>query len=71
MKMTYSIVTATIAVIAIGAVGSIDYEEEQRQQDEYCQMVRLWRQTKGEAGWPEYRDDVVCGNTKELNNGEK
>ena len=47
-------------IVAMGLVGHMDAEEEQRQQDEYCAMVKLWKQSKGQAGWPAYNGEGVC-----------
>lgn len=57
----YQVILAFIAFIALaGIVGHMDAEEEQRQQDEYCAMVKLWKQTKGQQGWPAYNGEGVC-----------
>lgn len=57
----YQVILAFIAFIALaGIVGQSDVEEEQRQQDEYCAMVKLWKQTNGQAGWPAYNGEGVC-----------
>ena len=57
----YQVILAFIGlIIAMGIVGQSDFEEEQRQQDEYCAMVKLWKQTNGQAGWPAYNGEVVC-----------
>ncbi len=47
-------------VIAMGIVGQSDLEEAERQQAEYCEMVKLWKQTKGQAGWPAYNGEKMC-----------
>jgi hypothetical protein len=47
-------------VIAMGIVGQSDFEEAERQQAEYCEMVKLWKQTKGQAGWPAYNGEGMC-----------
>ena len=47
-------------VIAMGIVGQSDFEEAERQQAEYCKMVKLWKQTKGQAGWPAYNGEGMC-----------
>lgn len=47
-------------VIAMGAVGQSDYEEEQRQTVQYCEMVKLWKETRGQAGWPAYDGERMC-----------
>lgn len=58
----YQVIFGFIAIIvAFGIVGQADYEEAERQHDEYCEMVKLWKQTKGEAGWPAFRaGEVSC-----------
>lgn len=57
----YQVILAFIAFIALtGIVGQSDFEEEQRQQDEYCEMVKLWKQTNGQSGWPAYNGEGVC-----------
>ena len=57
----YQVILAFIAFIArAGIVGQSDFEEEQRQQDEYCAMVKLWKQTNGQQGWPAYNGEGLC-----------
>ena len=57
----YQVILAFIGlIISMGIVGQSDFEEEQRQQDEYCAMVKLWKQTNGQAGWPAYNGEGVC-----------
>ena len=49
-------------VIAMGIVGQSDFEEEQRQAEQYCEMVQLWKQSGGQAGWPAYDGEIDCSN---------
>ena len=57
----YHVILAAIGlIIAMGIVGQSDFEEEQRQAEQYCEMVKLWKETKGEAGWPAYNGEEVC-----------
>ena len=57
----YQIILAVIGiVIAMGIVGQSDFEEEQRQADQYCEMVKLWKETRGQAGWPAYDGERMC-----------
>lgn len=28
--------------------------------DQYCEMVQIWKDTKGDAGWPAYRGESEC-----------
>jgi len=46
--------------ITMGIVGQADFEEAQRQADQYCKMVGLWEQTDGQAGWPAYDEGTDC-----------
>ena len=58
----YQVILIAIALIALaGIVGQSDFEEEQRQQDEYCAMVKVWNEDKARgvsehdrAGWPPF-----------------
>jgi hypothetical protein len=57
----YQVILAIIGIIiALGIVGQFDFEEEQRQHAEYCEMVKLWKQTNGQQGWPAYNGEGTC-----------
>lgn len=57
----YQVILAIIGIIiAMSIVGQSDIEEAERQQAEYCEMVKLWKQTKGKAGWPAYNGEGMC-----------
>ena len=57
----YQVILAAIAFIALaGIVGQSDFEEEQRQANQYCEMVKLWKESKGKAGWPAYNGEGMC-----------
>jgi len=57
----YQVILAAIGLfIAMGIVGQSDFEEAERQEAEYCEMVKLWKQTKGQAGWPAYNGEKMC-----------
>jgi hypothetical protein len=57
----YQVILAAISlVIALGLVGQSDFEDEQAQAEQYCEMVKLWKQTKGQQGWPAYNGEGVC-----------
>lgn len=51
---------ALLTLIAFGIVGQMDAEEQTRQAQQYCEMVKLWKETKGEAGWPAYDGEEMC-----------
>ena len=60
LKRYHVILAAIGLIIAMGIVGQSDMEEEQRQAEQYCEMVKLWKQTKGKAVWPAYNGEGVC-----------
>ena len=47
-------------VIAMGVAGNMDAQEDERQHAEYCEMVKLWKETNGEHGWPAYNGEGTC-----------
>jgi hypothetical protein len=57
----YQVILAFIGIIiAMGIVGQADFEEAERQQAEYCEMVKIWKDSNGEKGWPAYNGEGVC-----------
>jgi hypothetical protein len=57
----YQVILAVIGiVIAMGIAGNMDAQEEERQHAEYCEMVKLWKETRGQAGWPAYDGERMC-----------
>ena len=46
------ILLAIFVLVLMGIAGHMDFQEEERQHAEYCEMVKLWKQTNGEQGWP-------------------
>lgn len=58
---------AALFLLGFGLVGQFDFEEEQRQQDEYCAMVKVWNEDKARgvpehdrAGWPPFEGEEQC-----------
>lgn len=60
MTKRYTILAIIGLIIAMGVVGQADYEEEQRQTVQYCEMVKLWKETNGQRGWPAYNGEGIC-----------
>ena len=57
----YQVILALIGIIiAMGAVGQSDFEEAERQAEQYCEMVKLWKESNGKAGWPAYNGEGAC-----------
>lgn len=55
MTPTHKIALALLACTLLGLVGTMDYQDAQADQDEYCDMV-------ASGAWPDYRGDYerVC-----------
>lgn len=60
LKRYQVIILAIFVLVLMGIVGQSDMEEEQRQADQYCEMVKLWKETRGQAGWPAFNGEEVC-----------
>jgi hypothetical protein len=54
-----------VAVLALGFVVAMsgDYQEQQQIDANYCQMVKLYKDSAGSNGWPDYNGNYseVCG----------
>ena len=42
-------------IIAAAFTATEDKKTDEYQEQEYCSMVELYQQTKGEAGWPDFK----------------
>jgi hypothetical protein len=60
LKRYQVILIAIFFIVMMGIVGQMDVEEEQRQDQEYCDMIKLWEETKGQAGWPAFKSKEGC-----------
>lgn len=60
LKRYHVILIAIFLVAAIGIVGQSDANEEQRSAEQYCHMVKLWKETRGQSGWPAYDGERIC-----------
>jgi len=56
MKIVYVLICAAL-LGAYGLIGSMDRADAEQQQDHYCEMVQLWEETNGDAGWPPYKGE--------------
>lgn len=60
-------VAAMICLIfgAYGLMGTLEYEDEQKQVEQYCEMRRIWEESKDilpakRPGWPNFKPEVQC-----------
>jgi hypothetical protein len=60
MRTVQTVGTLLLLIALFGLAGRGDFEEEQRQLDQYCDMVELFKKTNGQAGWPAYDGEEVC-----------
>lgn len=54
-------------ILLMSIVGGFDFEEQERQQNEYCEMVSIWKSQSNvnpefRAGWPDFNGnyDQIC-----------
>ena len=59
MKWVYVLIGA-VMIGAYGLIGSMDRADAEREQSHYCEMIQLWDDTNGEAGWPPYKGEGQC-----------
>ena len=60
MKRYQIILIAIFLAAALGVIGNLEAKEEELQHDQYCYMVKLWKETRGQDGWPAYNGDWMC-----------
>ena len=54
-----SLLFLLLGLVAVSAVSPSD-EELMETQVQYCAMVKMYMDTKGEAGWPAYKGTHYC-----------
>ena len=54
MKPWQAILIGLALLALYGLVVNGDVQDEQAQRDRYCDMIELWAETGGDAGWPPY-----------------
>jgi hypothetical protein len=49
-------------LLAACVAGTMEYGDEERQQVLYCDMVKIYQESGGEYGWPDYNDNAkeIC-----------
>jgi hypothetical protein len=57
MRFLIYAIGITLALVAWGILGKSDNLEAQKQRDTYCDMIALWDETNGDAGWPPYKGE--------------
>lgn len=57
---TWALGGLIVAALVVGAVTDVQIAQERDAQ--YCDMVALYKQTRGDSGWPDYRGvyDKLC-----------
>ena len=59
------IAIAVVLIGAFGLVGTMDFEDEIKQDEHYCHMTSIWKANKHidaavRPGWPDYKPEVKC-----------
>jgi len=53
-----------LAALSIGGFLAAGGDDPQTEVDIYCDMVQLYKSSKGEAGWPAYKGEAICAPSK-------
>tara|TARA_R110000868_G_scaffold132430_1_gene343500 strand:- start:65 stop:268 length:204 start_codon:yes stop_codon:yes gene_type:complete len=53
------IFVVSLFVLVACAVSAIDYDDENRQQQLYCDMYKIFLESNGEYGWPDYNSNAA------------
>ena len=54
----------TLFLLAACVVSTMDYEAEERQAQLHCDMVKIFIESDGEYGWPDYNNTAeACDGT--------
>ena len=58
-----------IFIVLAGLAGRVDYEDAVREEAVYCEQVKLYKDTGGAKGWPDYRElyNIMCVQDQEKN----
>ena len=56
------ICVVALFLLAACVVGTMEFEDEARQQQLYCDMVKTFEESDGMYGWPDYNNNAkeVC-----------
>lgn len=60
LKRYQVIILAIFVLVLMGLAGHMDFQEEERQHAEYCEMVKMWKDSNGENGLPAYNGESMC-----------
>jgi hypothetical protein len=60
MPRWQAILIVAALIVAFGVVGNSDVENEQFEVERYCEMVKIWKESNGTAGWPAYNGEGMC-----------
>lgn len=50
---------ATLAVLYC-IVAYMDSQDRELQKKDYCEQVQLYKQSRGQQGWPAYDNSITC-----------
>ena len=65
MSALKGISLAVLLIGAIGLVGTMEMEDEIREEQHYCDMRLIWEQSKTieanfRPGWPNFKPEITC-----------
>ncbi len=69
VRWNWVIIGLIVFVVLAGLAGRVDYEDAVREEAVYCEQVKLYKDTAGAKGWPDYRElyNTMCVTNQEKN----
>lgn len=58
--MQDALLAPLVAFVLFMLVVMPDGDDAEQQQSLYCEMTKTFKETNGEYGWPEYKENVKC-----------
>ena len=56
MKRYQAILIVSSIVGALCTIGHLNAQSQDADDQRYCEMVKIYKQTNGENGWPDFRE---------------
>ena len=60
MKSSTCITVALVLLLCVTIASTLDMANAEQQQSLYCEMTAIYKETNGQYGWPEYKENVKC-----------
>ena len=63
MSTFQQILLIAVVVTTWAWISSEEYDDEIENERHYCSMISIYKETKGEYGWPPFKSEIKCKTT--------